>query len=141
MPLSISLALRTLIGLTCTLSEGARAWMAQRAIMEYRPDSGSDSLRLDVERPDDVAPLLRFVDDELAEIGGRERGHVATQGGKPRRPLGIGKPSVDLSVELVDDLCRRGLRCARRRTSCSLRNLARTRPRSGCPATRPRASR
>ena len=30
-------------------------------------DSGSASLRLDVEGPDDVAPLLRFVGDELAE--------------------------------------------------------------------------
>src|SRR5262249_19214940 len=85
---------------------------AERAILEYRPDSGSASLRLDVERPNDVAPLLRFVDDELAEIGGREREHVATQVGKPRLHLGIGKPSVDLSVELVDDLGRRGLRCA-----------------------------
>ena len=42
----------------------------QRDVMEYRPDSGSDSLRLDVERPDNVAPLLRFVGDELAKVGG-----------------------------------------------------------------------
>src|SRR6516165_3427535 len=31
----------------------------------------SASLRLDVEGPDDVAPLLRFVGDELAGVGGR----------------------------------------------------------------------
>src|ERR1700730_7720022 len=80
--------------------------------MEYRPDGGSVSLRLDVERPDDVAPLLRFVGDELAKVGGCEREHVATHIGKPRLDLGIGKASVDLLVELVDYLDRRGLRCA-----------------------------
>ena len=38
------------------------------------------SVRLDVEGPDDVAPLLRFVGDELAEVGGRARKHSATKG-------------------------------------------------------------
>ena len=38
--------------------------------MEYRAYSGSGSRRLDVEGPDDVAPLLRFVGDELAKVGG-----------------------------------------------------------------------
>ena len=38
--------------------------------MEYRPDSGSASLRFDVGRPDDLAPLLGVVSDELAKIGG-----------------------------------------------------------------------
>jgi hypothetical protein len=42
---------------------------AQR--MEYRPDSGSVSLRLDVEGPDEFAPLFRFVGDELAKVSGR----------------------------------------------------------------------
>jgi hypothetical protein len=68
--------------------------------------------RLDVEGPDDVAPLLGFVGDELAKVGGREREHVATQISKPRLDLGISKASVDLLVELVDDLGRRGPRCA-----------------------------
>ena len=31
------------------------------------------SVCLDVEGPNDVAPLLRFVGDELAEVGGRAR--------------------------------------------------------------------
>ena len=41
-------------------------------------DRVTASVCLDVEGPDDVAPLLGFVGDELAEIGGREREHVAT---------------------------------------------------------------
>src|SRR5262249_59376490 len=73
-------------------------------------DSGSASVRLDVEGPDDLAPLFGFVGDELAKVGGREREHVATQVGKPRLHLGIGEASVDLLVELLDDLGRRGLR-------------------------------
>ena len=54
------------------------------------------SLRLDVEGPDEFAPLLRFVGDELAKVSGRGREHVATQVGKPRLDLGIGEASVDL---------------------------------------------
>ena len=48
----------------------------------------------------------------LAKVGGREREHVATQVGKPRLDLGIGKARVDLLVELVDDLGERLLRRA-----------------------------
>src|SRR5262245_20636062 len=75
-------------------------------------DSGSASLRLDVEGPDDVAPLLRFVGDELAEVGGRTDEWCATQIGEPRLDLMIGESGVDLGVELLDDPDRRGLRCA-----------------------------
>src|SRR5215470_12966511 len=73
-------------------------------------DGGSASLRLDVEGPDDVAPLLRFVGNELAKVGGREREHVGAQVGKPRLDLGISKVSVDLLVELVDNLSGRVFR-------------------------------
>jgi hypothetical protein len=69
-------------------------------------------LRLDVGRPDHFAPFLGFVGDELAEIGGREREHVATEIGNPRLHIGVGKSSVDLFVELLDDLRRRILGCA-----------------------------
>src|SRR5262245_50666670 len=72
-------------------------------------DSGSASVRLDVEGPDDLAPLFGLVGDELAEVGGREREHVATQVGKPRFHIGVGQSHVDLLVELVDDLSRRVL--------------------------------
>src|SRR5262245_46468855 len=75
-------------------------------------DSGSASVRLDVEGADHLAPLLGFVSDELCEVGGRERECVAAQVGKPRFELGIDKASVDLLVELLDDLGRSGLRCA-----------------------------
>src|SRR5262249_52886601 len=70
------------------------------------------SLRLDVGGPDDVAPLLRLVGDELAKVGGREREHVATQVGKPHLDLGVGEARVDLPVELVDDFSRRVFWCA-----------------------------
>src|SRR5262249_45842167 len=73
--------------------------------------SGSASLRLDVEGPDDVAPLLRFVGDELAEVGGRTDEGCATQIGKLRLDFRVGERGVDLLVELVDDLGWRLLRC------------------------------
>ena len=98
---------------------------AERAL--WNIDSGSASLRLDVECPDDVAPFLRFVGDELAKVGGRQRECVAAQVGKPRLELGIGKASVDLLVELLDDLGRRGLRCADAVPGARL--VARQRPR------------
>src|SRR4029434_5271376 len=80
--------------------------------MEYRLDSGSASVRLDVEGPDDIAPLLRFVRDVLSEVRGREHEHVATQVGKPRLDFGISQARIDLFVELVDDLGRRVFRGA-----------------------------
>src|SRR5262249_49691280 len=49
---------------------------------------------------------------KLAKVGGREREHVATQGGKPHLDLGLVESRVDLLGELGDDLGRRGLRCA-----------------------------
>ena len=42
-------------------------------------DSGSASFSLDVEGPDDVAPLLRFVGDELAKFSGRHRHWLAAE--------------------------------------------------------------
>jgi hypothetical protein len=75
-------------------------------------ENGSASLCLDVEGPDDVAPLLRFVGDELAEVVGRTDERCATQIGEPRHHLMIGESGVDLVIELLDDLGRRGLRCA-----------------------------
>src|SRR5262249_10793260 len=61
----------------------------------------SASLQLDVEGPDEVAPLLRFVGDELAKVSGRKRERVATQVGKPRLVLPIAQPSVYLLLHLV----------------------------------------
>ena len=70
------------------------------------------SVRLDVGRPDHLAPFLGVVGDELAKVGGREREHVATEIGKPRPYLEIGEARIDLFVELRDDLSRRILGCA-----------------------------
>src|SRR5262249_36637976 len=70
------------------------------------------SVRLDAGELDHLRPFLGFVGDELAKVGGREREHVATEVEEPCLDLGIGKASVDLLVELLDDLGRRGLWCA-----------------------------
>src|SRR6266478_5436683 len=70
------------------------------------------SVRLDVEGPDDVAPLLRFVGDELAEVRGRARKHRAAQAGKPCLELGVGEARVNFLVELVNNLRRCVLRRA-----------------------------
>ena len=74
---------------------------AERSV--WNIDSGSASLRLDVEGPNDVAPLVDNFGDELAEISGAHRHRHATEIGEPRLDLGIGKSSIDLLVELVDD--------------------------------------
>src|SRR5215813_3276455 len=65
-------------------------------------------LRLDVACPDHLAPLLGFVGDQLAKVGGREGEQGATETfGEPRLELRIGETSVDLAVELGDDFGRR----------------------------------
>src|SRR5262245_54391870 len=70
------------------------------------------SFRLDTRELDHLAPLLGVIGDELAEVGGRAWKCSGTQLGEPRLHLGIGESRVDLLVELLDDLGRRGLRCA-----------------------------
>ena len=77
------------------------AAVRRTGVMECRPKFGL--LRLDVGRPDDLAPFLGFIGDELAEVGGRERERDAAQVGEPRFDLGIGKRCVDFLVELIDD--------------------------------------
>src|SRR5262249_60607022 len=61
------------------------------------------SLRLDVRRPDYLAPLLGFVSDEFAKVGGREHEWRAPLVDKSRLDLGVGEAGVYLLVELVDD--------------------------------------
>src|SRR5262245_66333966 len=86
-------------------SAARREGFAERALRNI--DSGSASLRLDVEGPDHVAPLLRFVGDELAKVGGRADKWCDAQISKTRLDLGIGKTHVDIFIELVDGLRRR----------------------------------
>ena len=50
-----------------------RAETARGAVTRYA--RGSPLLELDVGRPDHLAPLLRLVGDELAEVGRRARKH------------------------------------------------------------------
>jgi hypothetical protein len=63
-------------------------------VTEYLAGS-CGSLCLDVEGPDHVAPLLRFVGDELAEIGWRTLKDRCAQGGKSRLDLGISEGGID----------------------------------------------
>src|SRR5262245_52252361 len=67
---------------------------------------------LDVGRPDYLSPLLGFLSDELAELGGRAGKWGFAEIGKPRLHLGIGEASVDPLVELADDLSWRARRHA-----------------------------
>src|SRR5215468_9752514 len=66
--------------------------------------SASRTLRLDVGRPDHLAPLLSLFGDELAEIGGRTRKRDAPKVCEPRLQPGIDEARIDLFVELVNDL-------------------------------------
>src|SRR6516225_4847552 len=59
---------------------------AERALRNIWPDRGS--LWLDVGRPDNLAPLLRFIGDQLAEVGGRARKHRAAEVSEPRFHVG-----------------------------------------------------
>jgi hypothetical protein len=70
------------------------------------------SVRLNFREPYNLAPLLSFVDDELAEIDGRAAKHRAIQVGKPHLEFGIGECGVDLLVELIDNFSGRVLRRA-----------------------------
>src|SRR5262249_41819813 len=72
--------------------------------LEYRPVL---LIRLDVCRADHLAPLLDTFGDELAEIGRRPRQHRASEIGKSRLDLGIGKGRIDFFVEPIDDFGRR----------------------------------
>src|SRR5215813_756444 len=73
-------------------------------------DRTAASVRLDVEGPDDLAPLFAVVSDELAEIGGRANERRAAELGEPRLDFGIGEAGVNGLIELVNNLRRRVLR-------------------------------
>src|SRR5262245_12006711 len=69
-------------------------------------------LRLDVGRPNHLAPLLGFVGDELAEVGRRANKHRAAEVSKPRLQPRIGNTGVNLLVKLLDNVGWRASRCA-----------------------------
>src|SRR5262249_21913542 len=72
----------------------------------------SGSLRLDAGGLDHLAPLVDFVGDQRSKVGGRARKRRAAQVEQPGPQLGIGEARIDLLVELVSNLDRRGLRRA-----------------------------
>ena len=65
------------------------------------------SVRLDVGRPDHLAPLLGVFDNELAKIHNCHRRWNAAHLGKSRHHLGIAEASINFLMELVDDIGRR----------------------------------
>src|SRR5262249_57413666 len=71
----------------------------------------TSSLRLDVGRPDRLAPLLCFFANKLAEVEGRAGKCRRTQIGEPCLYLGFGKSNVYLLVQFVDNFERRVLWC------------------------------
>src|SRR5262245_30734924 len=70
------------------------------------------SFRFEARELHNLCPLFGFVDDEFSKVGGRHGHWHATNVGEPCLNLGIGEARIELSVELVDDLGRRALRCA-----------------------------
>src|SRR6266446_9215691 len=71
-----------------------------------------ESPRLDARKFHHLAPLLRFLGDELAEVGRRAWKCGGAPRGEPRLRLGIGERRIDLLVELVNNLGRRVFRRA-----------------------------
>src|SRR5262245_39871458 len=78
----------------------------------FRSSAETSSLRLDVGGPDHLAPFLGFRGDQLAELSRRSRQRRAGEVSETGLHLRVVESRVDLLVELVDDLGRRGLRCA-----------------------------
>ena len=70
------------------------------------------SVRFDARELHHLPPFLGLFHDELAEVGGRARKRRAAEVSKPRFDFGVCEGRADLLVELVNDLSRRGLRCA-----------------------------
>src|SRR4029077_6185948 len=102
-----SVALRTCLCAAIALAAGFEV-MRVTGIVEYEK-SRLVLVGFDVGRSDHLAPLVCFLGNELAEVGGRAGKHGAARIGNPRPHLGIGEAGVDLDVELVDDLERRVL--------------------------------
>src|SRR5260370_17906682 len=63
-----------------------------------------NDLELDVGRADDLAPLLGFVGDDLAEVGGRTGHQRAAEVGQPNLQFSISEACLSLLVYDVADL-------------------------------------
>src|SRR5262249_58782723 len=76
---------------------------AEWDVMEYRAGLPG-SVRLGPGELHHLGPLLGFVGEKFAELGGRAREYRAAHVGKARADFGVGQARIDLFVELVDDL-------------------------------------
>src|SRR6185369_17693201 len=65
------------------------------------------SLRLDIRRSDDLAPLLGLVGNQCPKIGRRASQDHAAEFGDLGLELGISESRIDLLVEPLDNLDRR----------------------------------
>ena len=86
-----------------------RQRLSSTDVTEYFRWGSRESVRFDAGELDHLGPLFGFVGDKLAEVRRRACEYRAAEVSDPRFHLGIGEASVDLLVELVDDLGRRVL--------------------------------
>src|SRR5262249_55870970 len=63
----------------------------------------SASLHFDMRRPDHLAPLFRFIDHELPELGRRPGKRNCAQFSKPGGHPWIGEARIDRPIEIIDD--------------------------------------
>src|SRR5262249_58937003 len=78
----------------------------------WNMDWAAASVRLDVEGLDHLAPLLGFIGDMLAEVGGRTRKHRAAEVSEMGLHFRVVESRVNFLVELVNNLRRGVLGCA-----------------------------
>jgi hypothetical protein len=83
------------------------AMSGQLKSLSRSPSLAEQLLGLDARGADDLRPFLGVIRDEFAEFRGRAWKHFRAQILKLGFELGIGKPRIDLAIELVDNVCRR----------------------------------
>src|SRR6266699_3826341 len=85
-------------------------WLRSRT-RKYGISARRGLLRLDIGRPDHLAPLLGIVCDALFEFGGGASERYSSELGKPRLDRGVSKACIEFFIQLVDDLGGRVLGC------------------------------
>jgi hypothetical protein len=90
------------MALTCRVEEPSTASTADIAAIRetgslWNIDGGSASLRLDVEGPDDLAPLLGFFGNEVSKFARRGWKYCRTQFGNSSLNPGINKRRIEYS--------------------------------------------
>src|SRR5947209_10690076 len=85
----------------------APALSLNESVMEWR--QWIALLRLEAGELDHLSPLLGFLCDQLAEVGGRAGKYFTTEFGHPYLHRRFGEHRVDFPVEPLDDLGRSAL--------------------------------